>query len=74
MGNFGPYPSNPASAFPVLIRDLLMGEKVTQPAYDAGNVYYFLYPQTSLARLQYLYDFREGWNPPVSGKDHTKIP
>ena len=52
-------------SFPVLIRDLLMGEKVTQPAYDAGNVYYFLYPQTSLARLQSFMTFRKD-NPPVS--------
>lgn len=44
-------------SFPVLIRDLLMGEKVSQPAYEAGNYYYFLYPQTSLARLQYLSTF-----------------
>ncbi|MDK2979817.1 MAG: hypothetical protein PWQ55_164 [Chloroflexota bacterium] len=49
-------------SFPVLIRDLLLGEKVSQPAYDAGNVYYFLYPQTSLARLQYLPTFGR-WNP-----------
>ena len=42
-------PSSPASVSRVLIRDLLMGEKVSQPAYEAGNYYYFLYPQTSLA-------------------------
>jgi predicted ATP-grasp superfamily ATP-dependent carboligase len=52
-------------SFPVLIRDLLMGEKISQPAYDAGNTYYFLYPQTSLARLQYLTTF---------GKCNPKLP
>ncbi len=49
-------------SFPVLIRDLLMGEKISQPNYDSGNIYYFLYPQTSLARLQYLTTFGK-WNP-----------
>ena len=59
-------------SFPVLIRDLLMGEKVTQPAYDAGNVYYFLYPQTSLARLQYLSTFGK-WNPRIPVKITRKF-
>jgi predicted ATP-grasp superfamily ATP-dependent carboligase len=59
-------------SFPVLIRNLLMGEKVTQPAYDAGNVYYFLYPQTSLARLQYLTTFGK-WNPRLPVKITRKF-
>ena len=39
-------------SFPVLIRDLLLGEAVKQPKYDAGNCYYFLFPQATLAALQ----------------------
>ena len=59
-------------SFPVLIRDLLMGEKITQPTYNAGNVYYFLYPQTALARLQYLTTFGK-WNPRVPVKITRKF-
>ncbi len=59
-------------SFPVLIRDLLMGERISQPAYDAGNVYYFLYPQTSLARLQYLTTFGK-CNPPFPIKITRKF-
>lgn len=41
-------------SFPVLIRDMLLGNPVTQPQYQAGNCYYFLFPQASLAFLQYI--------------------
>ena len=59
-------------SFPVLIRNLLMGEKVSQPSYEAGNYYYFLYPQTSLARLQYLSTFGK-YNPPLPVKAARKF-
>jgi predicted ATP-grasp superfamily ATP-dependent carboligase len=44
-------------SFPVMIRDFLLGDKITQPTYQAGNCYYFLFPQTSLAALQSLSTF-----------------
>lgn len=38
--------------FPVLIRNLLMGEKSPHSGYPPRNYYYFLFPQATLAAIQ----------------------
>ena len=58
-------------SFPKLIRDLLMGKPVTQPEYQSGNCYYFLFPQTSLAALQSISKFK-GKNLSVKNIDIKK--
>ena len=45
-------------SFPRMIRDSLLGKPVSQPDYQAGNCYYFLFPQTLLAALQSIFKFR----------------
>jgi predicted ATP-grasp superfamily ATP-dependent carboligase len=38
--------------FPVLIRNILLGENFIQPKYSPRNYYYFLFPQATLAAIQ----------------------
>jgi predicted ATP-grasp superfamily ATP-dependent carboligase len=54
-------------SFPVMIRNLLMGEPVVAYDYKVGYCYYFLFPQASLATLQSISRF--GFKPnPVKEK------